>query len=108
MFGGDLVNQNIAWGDLYLGESKSVSFYVRPKSNVAVTLALTVTDWSPTEIAQYMSVTWNYDGRTLNVGEQIQVTLTLSSSTSNDFIMYLINNAVSSFRFNIHIFSSKS
>lgn len=41
---------------------------------------LAVTNWSPTTASEYMSVRWNYDGRTLSTMENVEATLTLSVS----------------------------
>jgi hypothetical protein len=47
-----------------------------------------------------------YNGTQINPGEIIQVTLTLSASSSHDFVHYLIANNVKNFSFDIIIAAS--
>jgi len=112
-YGGDLKTVNgalaIDWGTLYLGESKSVFFYVRSISNVPVRVTLEVTSWTPTEISQYMTLSWNYNNAQIAPGEnQIPVTLTLTVPATMEFASYLIRNNIQSFAFSIRIYSTKA
>ena len=95
------------WGTIWIGSSRNVTLYVRSISNYKVTLNLKATDWMPANISDYMTLSWDYNETTLNPGEIIPVTLTLSSSFSNSFIFYLIDNDVQSFSLDIHIVASE-
>jgi hypothetical protein len=95
------------WGILSVGLSRNVTFYVRSISNYKITLNLNVTDWMPANISDYMTLSWDYNGTHLNPGEIIPVTLTLSTSYSDSFIFYLIDNDVQSFSLDIHIIASE-
>jgi len=54
-----------------------------------------------------MNLSWNYNGTILHPGETIQVTLTLTTSSSNTFLLYLITNDVKDFNFDINISASE-
>jgi hypothetical protein len=95
------------WGILSVGLSRNVTLYVRSISNYKITLNLNVTDWMPANISDYMTLSWDYNGTHLNPGEIIPVTLTLSTSYSDSFIFYLIDNDVQSFSLDIHIIASE-
>ncbi len=107
VYGGDLDGTQLPWGVVYLGDSKSVSFYVRSDSNVPITLSLSITDWMPSGISSYLNVSWNYNQTVIQPNQEIFLTLTLTTPLSQDFANYLISNNVNSFNFNIHIYSTK-
>lgn len=89
----------IHWGTIWPGSTQNVTLYVRSISNIETTLNLNATNWNPTNLSNYMNLTWNYNGATIRPNEIIQVTLTLSTP----FIQYLITNDVKQFSFDIII-----
>jgi len=95
--------ETIDWGTMYVGSRKNVTLYLQSTSNIETTFYLNTTNWIPTNISKYMSLSWNYDGSKINPGDIIQVTITLSTSTSESFINYLITNDVRQFSFDITI-----
>lgn len=97
----------IHWGTVWVGSSQNISFFVRSISNYIAKLTLNTTTWNPANISDYMNLTWNYNGTPINPGEVIQVTLTLSASSSISFIRYLITNDVREFSFDIIICTSE-
>lgn len=99
--------ETIDWGKIWVGSSQDVTFYVRSISNVETTLYLNTTNWDPSNLSDYMSLSWNYNGTTVNPGEIIQITLTLSAPYSSDFISYLITKDVKEFSFEIIISTSE-
>jgi hypothetical protein len=101
----DLQNKttSVDWGVVTLGSSKNVTLYLRSLSNVKTTLHLNSSKWTPQNISQFMNLSWNYNGTTIDAGGTIMVILTLSVSSSESFIDYLITNDVTSFSFNIVI-----
>jgi hypothetical protein len=108
IYGGDLQGNAIPWNTLYIGDSKNASFYVQSTSNVPVILALRVTDWTPSGIGSYLSLSWDYNQAPLNQYQTIFVTLTLTSPASADFANFLVANNVTSFTFDLHIYSTKA
>jgi len=95
--------ETIDWGAIWTGSSTNKTFYIRSVSNFEATLNLNATNWNPANISNYISLSWSYDGKPLNPGEIIQVTLTLSASSSDSFLHYLIANSVKDFSFDILI-----
>ena len=108
-YGGDIRTTNgtnvVDWGTFYPGVSNNASFYLESISNIPVKLAYNVTDWSPESLVSYMTLTWNYNDTVILPHEQILINFTLSLSSSTDTINYLIDNNVTSFNFNINIYT---
>jgi len=92
-----LTNQvsSIDWGVLDPGSNKNFTFYIRNEGNSAVTLTMNTANWNPPTASNYMTLTWNYSGQSLNAGATIQVKLTLSVSASV--------TGITSFSFDINI-----
>ena len=71
---------SVDWGNLESGAEKSIECYIHNTGDFASLLTLETDNWSPAEATNYITLTWDYDGQTLNVDEVIQVTLTLTIS----------------------------
>jgi len=97
----------IDWGTTWPGSSKNFTLYIRSISNTETTLLLNTTNWKPSNISEYMNLSWSYNGTTLYPSETIQVTLTLTASSSSNFLLYLITNDVKEFSFDIIISASE-
>jgi hypothetical protein len=102
------------WGTIWPGASRNVSLYLRSTSNIKTILNLTTGNWTfwdsnnklvegMNSSSNHMSLTWNYSGSTIDPGEIVQVTLTLSISRSYDFITYLTAKDITRFSFDILI-----
>ena len=108
-YGGDVKTSNgtnvVDWGTFYPGISNNASFYLESISNILIKLAFNVTDWSPESLASYMTLTWNYNDTVVLPHDRILVNFALSLSSSTDTINYLIDNKVTSFNFNINIYT---
>ena len=96
----------IDWGETKPGIAIDKTLYIKSISNFRVTLNLNVTNWSPPDISDYITITWNYNGATLEPGEAIPVTMNLSASSSNDFVDYLIENEITEFSVELHFVPS--
>lgn len=105
----NLQNQTeaINWGTIWPGSSKNFTFYLQSISNTETTLHLNTTNWNPANISEYMTLSWNYNDTILHPNETIQVTLVLTTSSSNTFLHYLITNDVKEFNFDIIISTSE-
>jgi hypothetical protein len=113
LYGGDIKSESghehIDWGELTLGTSKNASFYVRSTSNVDVKLALSVNNWMPEGIEDYIRISWDYNGTLLRSGADqvpLLVNVNLNVSSSGDFIDFIVENGVTSFGFNMTIYAS--
>jgi len=72
----------IDWGMVEPGSMNNVTVYVRNEGNVVASISLATENWNPSNASDYLTLSWNYDGRELNPLEVVQVTLTLSVSSS--------------------------
>ena len=68
--------QEIDWGICYPGSNYSRLIYLKSVGNVNLTLGLEAVNWDPPE-ASVIGLTWDYDGRILEPGTSLSVTLTL-------------------------------
>jgi hypothetical protein len=96
----------IDWGEIEPGKSVDITFYLKSVSNFDVTVDLVLTDWSPPNIAEYVSITWDYDDSVLEPRELIQVTMSLSASSSSNFVSYLVENEITNFNVAIHFIAT--
>ena len=71
----------IDWGVVDPGSRENVTVYVRNEANVPAVVSLSTENWNPPEASSYMTLGWDYSGQTLEPGESIGVTLTLSISS---------------------------
>lgn len=88
----------IKWGTLKPGTSKTYTIYVSNDGILPLTLRLSASNWNPSSASNYLTLTWNYNGQTINVDEFIQVTLTLTVSSSI--------TGINSFNFDITVVGS--
>jgi len=72
----------IDWGLLEPGDQKSFSIYLHNEGNSAVTLSESTSNWNPSAVATYLTLSWDYNGQTIEADKNLQVTLTLSVSAS--------------------------
>jgi len=73
---------SVDWGDIEPGSVQNVSLFVRNEGTVAADLFLTTGDWSPSNASEFLTLTWDYSGRTLDLFEIVPITLTLQVSPS--------------------------
>ena len=80
------VMSTVDWGKVKPGSSSTNTVYIRNEGNSDVTLSLNEVNWNPVSTSNYMTLSWNYGGQTLQPNQVIQVTLTLSVSQNIDGI----------------------
>jgi hypothetical protein len=73
---------SLDWGIAEPGLTQNVAFYLRNEGNAPITIYLDTENWSPQTAATYMTLSWDYNGASINPDQVIQVTLTLSISSS--------------------------
>ncbi len=112
---GENRRENLTWNEIQIQKLEgdevkmnqvNTTLYVKSVSNIRVTLNMSVTDWNPVEISDYLTISWDYNETILNPREIIPVTMTLSASSSNAFINYLVENEITRFDVVIHIVAS--
>lgn len=106
--------ENLTWDDMWIQQMEeaevnevNTTVYIKSVSNLKVTLTMFLTDWNPEDISDYVTISWDYDGTVLSPNEVIPVTMTLSASSTDDFIDYLIENEVTRFDVAVHIVGSE-
>jgi len=77
---------SIDWGMLEPGSSKNVTGYIRNEGNSVSTLFMYTSNWNPSNASDYMTLSWDYGGQSINPDEVVQVTFTLSVDASIDGI----------------------
>lgn len=73
---------SIDWGVLEPDSNVNKTVYIRNEGNIAATLSMATSNWNPSSASDYMTLSWDYGGQTLDANEVIQVELTLSVSAS--------------------------
>jgi len=71
----------IDWGSVEPGAVKNVTVYVRNEGNTPTTLSLQTANWNPANATSYISLSWDYNGQTIDLSQVIGVTLSLSISS---------------------------
>jgi hypothetical protein len=72
----------IDWGMVEPGSMNNATVYVMNEGNVVASISLATENWNPSNTSDYLSLSWNYDGRQLNPLEAVQVTLALTVSSN--------------------------
>jgi hypothetical protein len=74
--------QSIDWGNLEPGGNNSIVCYIKNTGQTISKLTLDTANWTPPEASDYITLTWDYDERTLDIDEIILATLTLNISNN--------------------------
>jgi len=72
----------IDWGNVEPESVKNVSLFIRNEGTVAADLFLSTDNWSPSNASEFVTLTWDYNGQTLDLFEIVPITLTLQVSPS--------------------------
>jgi hypothetical protein len=72
-------------GPMELGQTKTVTVYLWSTSNTPTTLNMTTSNYWPSGVQQYLTVSWNKEGQVLqpNTPTAAEISLNLSPSVSN-------------------------
>ncbi len=73
---------SIDWGTIDPGAKVNKTVYIKNVGNAASTLSMSTSNWNPSNAATYMTLTWDYSGQTVNIGQSVQVKFTLTTSSS--------------------------
>jgi hypothetical protein len=69
---------SIDWGTISPGNSANRTIYLKNTGNAQITLSMTETNWNPANADGPITLTWNRESATLDVGQVTTATLTLS------------------------------
>ena len=61
-------------------------------SKIKETYDLKLTDWNPGDISDYITISWESNGKIVNPDEIIPEKITFTASSSKEFIDYLVVN----------------
>jgi hypothetical protein len=89
---------SISWGNLSLGQEKSVTMYVRNDGNETAFLTEAATDWSPVQASQCLTFSWDLSEREIAPGSTISVVQTLQVPMNA--------TGISTFSFGINFYGS--
>jgi len=98
--------EKLEWDEIAV-EPISTIVYVKSVSNYRVTMDIFLSDWSPEEISDYLTISWDYEGEEMDPGQIVPVTLTLSAPSSDAFIDYILENAIQRFDVSIHFVATE-
>ena len=90
---------SIDWGPLEPGTNKTVTLFIKNKGRNQVTLVYYTSNWKPPEIVNYLTLTWNYTGQSIEFKEIVPVVFTLYVSENAE--------AIESFSFDIPIIGTQ-
>jgi hypothetical protein len=108
------VTNQIHWGTTQPGATANVTLCIESTSNTKTALHLETANWAllnsqnaivfgPNQTTSYLSLTWNYNGTTVNPGQIIPVTLTRYITDAPTFAHLLITNNITGFSFDMTI-----
>ena len=69
--------ESIEWGILLPGSNKSHVLYLRNEGNVGLALAVNMTNLTPPEVSEYISLSTNYDGHVIPPNQILALSLIL-------------------------------
>lgn len=68
----------IYWGEIPKGSYSVTTLWLKCTSTVPSNLTMHTEAWDPAAAEQYLTLTWDYDGHTLNPGEVLELELKLT------------------------------
>ena len=89
---------SVPWGTLQPGGSQNLICYIKNEGSSATTLSLETSNWNPASAANYLTLSWNYNGQPIDANAVVQITLTLSVDSGIE--------GITSFGFDITIVGS--
>jgi hypothetical protein len=75
---------SMSWGTLEPGGSQNVVCYIKNEGSSSTTLSMYASNWYPESLAtsNYLVLSWNYNGHSINPDDSVQVTFTLTVDAS--------------------------
>ena len=86
---------SINWGEVELGTTVDRTVYIKNNGTSDVTLSMNTTNWNPSFANEYITLSWDYDGRVLHPGDVLAVTFTLQAPPES--------HGITSFNFDVII-----
>ena len=88
---------SISWGTLQPDQSITKTIYLKNHGNVTARLTCAFTDWNPSDASDYIHMSWNREGTTINPGAVLaaEIRLNVDSIVSGvaDFSVKILINS---------------
>lgn len=68
------------WGNLFPEASNDIVGFVKNEGQMSCVLSLRTFNWVPSTAQNYLSLSWNYNGQTINPSEVVPITVIISVS----------------------------
>jgi hypothetical protein len=85
---------SINWGSIEVGGSASQTIYVEDTGGAAMTLSISVSNWSPSTASTYLNLTWTGQGSQISAGKSLAVTLTLTVASNTPTSITSFSNSI--------------
>jgi hypothetical protein len=72
----------IDWGLVEPGYHVNATIFLRNEGNAPITLSLDAENWSPSNASNYITLSWDYAGQTVDPGAVIKVNVILAVSSN--------------------------
>lgn len=72
----------IDWGIVEPGYHVNTTIYLGNEGNAPITLSLDAENWSPSNASNYITLSWDYAGQTVDPGAVIKVNVILAVSSN--------------------------
>ena len=83
---------SINWGTMYPDDTVNKTVYVKNTGTVPITLSITDGNWDPINASNYLTLTWDKQGKVLEAGNSVPANLTLSvASDTGDLRSFNFN-----------------
>jgi len=77
----------IDWGFIEPGGLVNVMIFLRKEGNAPIVLSISTENWDPPNASEYITLSWDYAGQTVNPGTVLKINLTLAVSSNVTGIM---------------------
>ena len=67
----------IVWGDIEVGSGSQATVYVKNEGQTSTTLTLSSNNWNPSNLQNYLTLSWDYSGQSIASGQVLEITLSL-------------------------------
>ena len=87
--------ESIYWGELTPGGNSTAVVYIKNRSKIPVTLFCCLSDFSPDDAAEYLSLDWDREEYLLEARKTVRACLTLSVSGSAQIHRFTVDVLIS-------------
>jgi hypothetical protein len=85
---------SVNWGSVAAGSSVTRTFYVKNTGTGSLSLSLAANSWIPSGAGNYITVSWNQQGATLDAGQSVGAIVTLTVTSGITGITSFSNSIV--------------